>query len=83
MASGKLEPVITQYPKCEECNHAFILKLVMVMDRNHAGTGKTLCYMDFMWARDCKHKKAGVTIVQHELPQPAPTPAAKKGKKKG
>jgi hypothetical protein len=74
---SKLTPAVKHYPVCDECKHPYVLKLVLVMDRNHGNTGKTMMYADFCWVRDCKHKKAEVLIRDHSIPQPKKTKAKK------
>lgn len=49
-------PRVVAYPKCEECGAAFVLRMCFSF-------GTSDLTHDWLWQRDCKHKKAGIVAV--------------------
>lgn len=53
--SGPYQPTPTVWPRCSECDVDYVLRRCFVFN------GRT--GYDWLWQRDCKHKKADAAIV--------------------
>lgn len=52
-AGQRTNPVVTYYPRCAECETAFVLRRCLSLSRGAV----------WLWQRDCKHKKADLEVV--------------------
>ncbi len=51
------QPKIKAYPKCNTCDVAYVLRLAHVL-------GDQRWTHEWVWQRDCKHKKAPPKLVK-------------------
>lgn len=56
---------IKAYPKCSECDTAYVLRKAFVFHTTSGkGTKKATLNEEWVWQRDCKHKKATPKLVK-------------------
>jgi hypothetical protein len=52
-------PVVGVYPRCSECQLAYVLRLCMRLS-----TATASLTSEWLWQRDCKHKGAAAELVE-------------------